>query len=187
MWNDSGAVAIFNTLLLVTTTGLLAAWLLQLLRRRGHAADCEINHWQITALGLLVVLFAFFTVNKQLDLQTYLTEYLRGVARRDGWYAERRQYQFWFVIAAAAVCGLGLFGLMIIGWRWSWPFKLAFVGICLYGLFALLRLFSFSHTDAFLATRVSTIKISRFLEPLGPMLVSIAALAATLDAKRNPN
>ena len=46
----------------------------------------------LTALG----------INKQLDLQSLFTQVLRDAAHLQGWYDDRRRYQFAFVVVIAA-------------------------------------------------------------------------------------
>ena len=57
----------------------------------------------LTALG----------INKQLDLQSLLTQLLRDAAQFQGWYADRRHYQFAFVVAIAAA---GVLGVGAMAW-----------------------------------------------------------------------
>src|SRR5688572_10329560 len=56
---------------------------------------------------LLAFLFVALGVNKQLDLQSAVTELGRMMARDEGWYAERREVQREFVafVALAAIAG----------------------------------------------------------------------------------
>jgi hypothetical protein len=94
----------------------------------------------VTALG----------VNKQLDLQSLFTQTLRDAAHMQGWYDDRRRYQFRFVlaIAGAAVAGVGTMG-------WVLRPVLARVWIGILGLgwitgFVIIRAASFHHVDTFL-------------------------------------
>jgi hypothetical protein len=52
------------------------------------------SRWPLFALG----------INKQLDLQTALTELGRVLALSQGWYEQRQVVQFWFIAALAATC-----------------------------------------------------------------------------------
>ena len=191
MWNDSTPVGWFNTLLLLATTVSIGCWAwkirrdLLLNRHSGDRPDAGLNsaeprrstqRKQFIALCCLMFTLAGLTANKQLDLQVNLTRYLRSKSKAEGWYAERRRVQAAFCISAAALSSIAVFATGIVIRRWPWPFQLAAIGFGLYVLFALLRLSSFSHVDHFLATKIMTIKLSRFVEPFGPLLILIASI-----------
>jgi len=48
----------------------------------------------------------WFGINKQLDLQSAFTEVMRVVARDQGWYEARRQYQYAFIGAVAVLAAV---------------------------------------------------------------------------------
>jgi len=128
---------------------------------------------------ILWILFAgsllLLGLNKQLDLQSALTEALRIVSRNQGWYESRREYQLAFVevLALAAVAGFG--ALVAFTWRLSRSIKLAGLGLGFLGAFVLVRAASFHHADQLLGTRVLGLK-ARWLLELGG--IAIAALGA---------
>ena len=62
--------------------------------------------------AMLVGVFVFLGVNKQLDLQTWLTEIGRRVALAQGWYGQRRAVQAGLVIALA-VGGLATLAVLL--------------------------------------------------------------------------
>ncbi len=57
----------------------------------------ERNIWWILVFGL-----ALLGINKQLDLQTALTEFRRILSKQQGWYENRRQVQLFFIFGIAA-------------------------------------------------------------------------------------
>jgi|NGEPerStandDraft_6_1074524.scaffolds.fasta_scaffold00001_22 hypothetical protein len=127
--------------------------------------------WQFLAAALW-----FLCVNKQLDLQTAMTEIGRILARRQGWYAERRLYQEMFI---AGLLLAGFFGAclaLIVTWRMSRSLKLAMVGFCFIGVFVLIRAGSFHHVDVLLDSRVLAIKWNWILEIGGIVVVAFAAV-----------
>jgi hypothetical protein len=94
----------------------------------------------LTALG----------INKQLDLQSLFTQVLRDTAHVQGWYEDRRRYQFDFVVAIAGV------GVLTVG-AMAWVLRrvLDQVWIAVLGLgwmtsFVVIRAASFHHVDTFL-------------------------------------
>ena len=60
---------------------------------------------------VFAVLMTFLGVNKQLDLQTWLTEFGRHLAKDEGWYGYRRPVQAFFVLFVAMV---GLASLAVL-------------------------------------------------------------------------
>jgi hypothetical protein len=109
---------------------------------------------------LVVTLFVFFLgVNKQLDLQTWVTEAGRTVTRKQGWYEQRRVIQMWFV-AGVAVTGLGL----LVGCFWlgrsvlrQHPFTL--LGMIFLACFVVIRATSMHHVDELLGLRLGGLKM----------------------------
>jgi hypothetical protein len=101
--------------------------------------------WLLAATTLMVL-----GINKQLDLQSLLTQVLRHLAHEQGWYDDRRRYQFAFVVAIAGggVVGVGAMvwvlrrvlnevWLAILGWGWVTSF-------------VVIRAASFHHVETFL-------------------------------------
>lgn len=101
----------------------------------------QIFYWTLTILTL------FLGINKQLDLHHGMTQALREIAREDGWYADRRYYQAWFVAGVGVVL---VFFIVAAGWLMWGMLKrtmIAMVGLCLVLFWVLLRATSFHHVD----------------------------------------
>lgn len=103
--------------------------------------------------GVWLVLVAVCTalgVNKQLDLQSLVTQIGEDLARAQGWYEHRRTVQAWFVLAVA-IAGLGAaaFGFYLLRDRLArlWP---ALLGAGLLVTFVVIRAASFHHVDVLL-------------------------------------
>jgi hypothetical protein len=114
-------------------------------------------------------------VNKQLDLQTLVTEVGRDVLRGWGEYDRRRGYQLAFIGAVAVGCTALLAAALWLtrrdpGRRWPAAAGAAFV----LG-FVLVRAASFHHVDAFLGSTVGGAKWNWVLELGGVLLVAAAA------------
>lgn len=128
-------------------------------------------------LGAALFLAAL-AVNKQLDLQSFLTAVGRCVAKAQGWYDARRGVQrdaVLAMIAAAAIAG----GL--IAWRLA-P-TLARTGPALFGLvaitaFVLARAVGFHHVDALIGMRVSGLRLNWVFEIGGIAIFTLGALWA---------
>jgi hypothetical protein len=78
---------------------LLAAWICLLCARRSRAASPHAppGRWERRLWAAFAVVLLALGLNKQLDLQTAFTEVMRGLAREEGWYEARHQYQFAFI------------------------------------------------------------------------------------------
>ena len=69
---------------------------------------------------VISVLFLGLEINKQLDLQTALTEAGRVLASQQGWYAQRQSVQVAFIIFVAIFC-VGAVITLLIGARHAPP------------------------------------------------------------------
>lgn len=116
----------------------------------------------------------FLGFNKQLDLQTLVTEIGRSFAFSSGWYDERQTVQFIVILglALAAICAA-----CILFWtfrRLAVEVKMAAIGICLLGAFIVIRAASFHHADRFLGQFVIGVRWNAVLE-LGCILFVAAS------------
>ena len=156
----------------VTVGGYALATLLCFVVHRRTPERAERRFWWL--VGLLLVLLG---INKQLDLQTWLTEVGRDMALAQGWYEQRRIVQglliFWL--------GMGVWGVK----RWlgvrlrtlSQPARLAGQGLMLLALFVLIRAASFHHVDAWLGLSLATLRVNVVLELSAIGVIGWAALA----------
>lgn len=131
----------------------------------------EFAFWWFSA-----VLLASLAVNKQLDLQSLLTEVGRCVARAQGWYEDRRTVQVWFIVGvmAGGALGVGWLGFLL-------RYTLARTGLALVGLgfvsvFVAVRAAGFHHVDTLIGTTVAGLRMNWVLELPGPILVAVAGL-----------
>lgn len=147
----------------------------------GAGTKPERRFWIIATFGLL-----FLGFNKQLDLQTYLTEFFRQLARQDGWYGDRRPVQEAFIALGAVITGgVGVY-LMRLTVARGVGVRLAMVGLVLLGGFILLRAASFHHVDVALGRMVNGVKIHNYVELFCILLVIVgAALPALFPRHRS--
>lgn len=125
---------------------------------------------------LVAALLFALGVNKQLDLQTWLTLAVRRVAIAQGWYEQRRPVQILFIlgIAIGAAGGLAAVWWLIakqIGELW-----LPLIGLCLLFAFVVIRAASFHHVDQFLHFKVAGVKMNWLFELSGIVIVGMGAL-----------
>jgi hypothetical protein len=137
--------------------------------RRTPTLRREWRLWRALAAAL-----AALGVNKQLDLQSALTELGRLLARSGGWYAERRSVQLAFVlavgVAALAAAALGLWATR----RTSAPARAAVVGFAALLGFVVARAASFHDVDRSIAAEWLGLRIGSLVE-LGALLALAAA------------
>jgi threonine/homoserine/homoserine lactone efflux protein len=113
-------------------------------RQRAPIRDRAV--WWTIAVVLLLL-----GINKQLDLQTWVTELARDLAIRQGWYGARRPVQVAFI---ATVLVLGLVSLALVIWalRSSWrAHLLGIAGLTLLVVFVVVRAASFHKIDELLS------------------------------------
>lgn len=123
----------------------------------------------------MTVGFAFLGVNKQLDLQTLFTAAIRCVSEANGWYAERRQFQELFIIAAVAGGSLLLLSVPLYLRRTIRLVAPAVVGLVLVATFVVLRAASFNHEDELIGLTLPGAGKADVLELSGIALVALNA------------
>jgi hypothetical protein len=154
-------------------TAVLAGWTA---KRTGADRVIEDGPKVKTVWIAVTLLLAFLCVNKQLDLQSLVTDIGRALAKTQGWYGERREVQRLFVLGVLTAAGA------FAAW-FTWRFRYFWLhhGLLVTGLFFLLtfiavRAVSFHHVDQFLKTRFSGVKMNWVLELTGIFLVAAAAV-----------
>jgi hypothetical protein len=133
-------------------------------------------------LTLALVMLAL-GINKQLDLQSWLTETGRDLAIAQGWYPGRRLVQQWFI------AGLAFCGALTLGWMYrafgdlGGAARLAMLGLVLLAVFVVVRAASFHHVDVMLGVKLIGMKINWILE-LGGIAIVVAGALAQLQVSR---
>ena len=135
---------------------------------------------------LLCICFLALAINKQLDLQSFLTATGRCAAKLQGWYGSRRAVQMLFLLGIA-------FGAVLALWSLFWLFRgtWARTGLPILGLsivlgFVMMRAVGFHHFDRLLGVQVFSLRGNFVLEVAGPVLVGLSALAQlSRGASRN--
>lgn len=167
------------------TGGYLAACMICFVaaRREGvaepEAVQSSARFWMALAAMMLAL-----GLNKQLDLQTLLTQLGREIARWGGWYGERRVIQAAFAfncaILGAVFAGMGL--RMI--WGQKLAAYLAYLGVVFLVTFVVIRAASFHHIDTILY-RLPLLgnRVNFGLEFGGTLLVVAGGLLRLLKSK----
>lgn len=136
--------------------------------------------WLWAGLGAFLLALG---VNKQLDLQSLLTEVGRGLAYEYGWYEERRAVQRAFIMGVAiAACLIGL-ALLALARGHIARLLPALGGAVFLLAFVLVRASSFHRMDALIAADLFGLRLNWVLE-LGGILCTGAS--ASRDQPRIP-
>jgi hypothetical protein len=137
--------------------------------------------------GAMTAILLFLCVNKQLDLQTAMTEFFRGAARREGWYGQRAKFQIAFI--AAMALALPITACLLLGFLRRLPrsTKHAGLGLILLGIFVLIRAASFHHIDQILGSRVLLLRTNWILELGGIAIILISGRRRWRELNRGPH
>jgi len=151
-------------LYLVTSVGCWS------LARELGSADIERRAWRSIS-----ILFFFLGINKQLDLQTALTEAGRYLAYYQGWYEQRQLVQLAFIALIAVICLISAITLLI--WVRHAPIStwFALIGTTLVIGYVLIRATSFHHIDRFIGRTILGFRWNWILEMGGISLVLFAS------------
>jgi hypothetical protein len=137
--------------------------------------------------SLLGVLMVLLGINKQLDLQTWLTFTGRRMATSEGWYERRRVFQFWFIIAVVLTGFAGFAAMWRLVRERGADLWLPLLGLFLVISFVVIRAASFHHVDEFLHTRLAGFKMNWLLELGGISVIIAGALRASDRVDGEPN
>jgi hypothetical protein len=153
-------------------TGALAAFAAS---RSGN----EARFW--LGVSLLLVLLG---LNKELDLQSLLTETGRNLAHAIGIYEHRRLLQGLFLMLLVGGAAFAVIRLTRMLHRSSTPAKSAAVGIAILLAFILIRAASFHHIDDWVTVDVRGLRSGWWLELAGIAVIALSALAYRAESKR---
>lgn len=149
-------------------------------RRSAALSVVELWYWRVLAAGL-----AALGVNKQLDLQSALTEVGRILAHDQGWYETRREVQRVFIlfVAMASLLVAGVLSIVLRhAPRETWLTILGVLGLV---GFVAIRAASFHGMDAWLGGGVGGLRWNWVVE-LGSILVVLAGTLARFARAKVP-
>ena len=130
----------------------------------------ESQFWRTVAVSFLAL-----GINKQLDLQTALTEIGRVLAHWQGWYEQRQLVQIAFIIFVAVTCVVAV--MLLFLWVHHAPAStlLALFGTIMVIGYVLVRAASFHHIDRFIAGAIIGLRWNWLLEIGGIAVVLLAS------------
>ena len=149
--------------------GALCCW-----RARRNAPPRERGFWLV-----LTGIMAFLCVNKQLDLQTLLTDVARHHARTHGWYGNRARVQLAFIFALGAATALATSALLVRMRRARGTLWGASIGLALLLLFVFVRAVSFDKVDRLIGLHLGGMLANQVMELGGIAIVAAFAWAAS--------
>jgi len=125
---------------------------------------------------VLFILLGFLAINKQLDLQTLLTVTARCMAQIDGWYAQRRSIQVYFIIGVIVIAFAFALVLFIALRRNLGRVWMAALGFTLLLAFVAIRAAGFHHMDLLISTSILGVKLNWVMELTGIVLITLNAI-----------
>jgi hypothetical protein len=126
--------------------------------------------WSILCVSMLLL-----GINKQLDLQTWVTLEGRQLALSGGWYNHRRPLQLIFILFVTLVGMTGYFTMSWLVQRHRKELRLPLMGFFFVICFVIVRAASFHHIDQFLKFDIGGIRMNWVLELGGICLVIVGA------------
>jgi hypothetical protein len=160
-----------------TVGSYFAGAILAFFAARAHPENDPRSFYFWVIVSLLMALLA---INKQLDLQTLLTEIGRQVARRQGWMEQRRTVQFWFIVIFSILTTVGFLGFVFFMRNWFRRFMLASIGLFFLLSFIIIRAASFHHFDEVLRFILLGFEMNWIFELTGIFTIIAAAVKVLL-------
>lgn len=160
----------------VAAYALAAIWLW--VAARGNEGG-ERYLWRLCALFL-----AFLCVNKQLDLQSFLTAAGRCHAQQTGWYDDRRAFQETFIYGVMAAAGLGILLMLLLLREKIGRNLLLLFGIVVLSAFIVIRAAGAHKFDALISQNVGPFEVNHLLELGGIAILLLACLLRSRTHRR---
>lgn len=135
---------------------------------------------------LVALLMLALAVNKQLDLQTWLTQTGKDLAKEQGWYKSRRAVQKDFVIAVG-VAGAGsiVLGLVVLRGLWG-STALPLLGLTATLGYVVVRAASFHHIDHLIGDKYAGLRLNFIFEMTGIVILAVGAAVNLRKARIKP-
>lgn len=123
----------------------------------------------------LLIICTLLGVNKQLDLQAWVTDELRTMAVEQGWHEQRRVAQAIVVTTVGVAAVLGLAAVVVVTRRLLPRHAPAFFGLSVLLVYAALRMVSYHHVDALLRQRTWGWRHGEFVEATAVLCIAVCA------------
>lgn len=126
--------------------------------------------WQMITVGLVLL-----GINKQLDLQSALTEIGRLIAVYQGWYETRREVQGWFISTVGLLVIATLTLVALLARKTPFATRITVFGCFLLLAFVLIRAASFHHFDRLINHVVFGVRMNWVFEIGGLLIIALGA------------
>lgn len=120
---------------------------------------------------IISLLMLFLALNKQLDLQTLLTDIGKSIFEKSALHEDRRKYQTLFVLSVASIFVIAIFAIFIELLTVLKKHLLAIAGLGLIALFILYRAASIHHFADFFEYEILSFQFRDFVEISGIILI----------------
>jgi hypothetical protein len=164
----------------------MATWSCYRLRNRFSAQADAIRRKERRFWGVMAGILFFLCINKQLDLQTAMTEFFRGLAKSEGWYDIRYKFQVAFIAAMVLSLPILIWLMFYVARRLPVSSRLAGSGLIFIGVYVLVRASSFHHMDRLISTSVLQFRLNWLFELGGIAVVLWGARKRWKELKRGP-
>ena len=154
---------------------ILAAWLCHRVLRSERARLIALDPMERRLWRLLVLTLVFLGINKQLDLQSAMTEIGIMLAKQQGWYAMRGTVQVWFIALLGLAVVVTIMVTTYLLRRTPMATRIALSGSIVLMGFVLVRAASFHRVDAFLLSTIGGMRMNWILEVGGLIVISMGA------------
>lgn len=144
------------------------------------------NHSEERAWAALSLLLAALAINKQLDLQTLLTDVGRTTAKAHGWYRDRRIVQAAFIAALIAAAVVGVIYLFRTYRDACLALRGALAGTVVLFAFVLVRASSFYKVDLLINSSLAGVRTNHVMELGGIVVVAGCALVRSYASRGSP-
>ena len=145
----------------------------------------EYDRRRFTGFWIIILLiYSFFGLNKQLDLQTFLTAAGRCMSRLEGWYEERRAFQLNVIMAGLAATAISMLGFLIYFRTIIGRSLLALMGVTCSMVFVVLRAASIHHVDQLFRIEFFNLKAHAIVEMTGIVLVFLNVIIMSWSLRR---
>jgi hypothetical protein len=161
---------------------LMAAWYCfrVVQNRRSTWEDREVRVWTSLSIGLLLL-----GINKQLDLQTAITEAGRLLAREQGWYDKRSLVQMVFLFLLFVLGAAGVAAVIRFTRKTSRYAQAAALGAALLIGFVLMRATSFHFVDRMLREELAGMRFNWIFELGGILIILVSARLRISERNRD--
>ncbi len=151
----------------------LSCWITA--RKLRLEADGADDAKELRAWRSIAVTFLALGVNKQLNLQTALTEGGRVLAKFQGWYDQRQSVQVAFIAVVAIICLVA--AIILVRWAHKAPAPtwLALTGSIMTIGYVLIRTVSLHDIDRFIGEKILGFRWNWILEMGGISVVLVAS------------